>query len=756
MVMIKKENINYNSNAWSSKSKSKSIRNFLPQQQQPQLQPQQQNENCIESSSYFLDQCQPQPSQINKNKKFGGDSFQTPKENDYKVKLSLRDWNHLVSEYENNSNQVKYSIERAEYKGTAEEYTVELECNFTIVTFVENQCIPILPISVAIKNYTIGFTRENQDGDQRMLGVDNNEGDDEQGCIGIYEDTNSLLAQAVGSYHVKVNILVNYLSSKQNGFDIASPSATFNHITFSVPKKVHMSIHPAFDSSNLEKIEKDANGNTVSTISTSFSPTQIIKVQWTDYDDEDKYGQSSSSSSPPSIDKLDTSTTTPGGATNTNSTKTVTKVTAEQLSLCSVGEGVIMIRNQYKFEVQSGSVSSFDIIVGSGLKVLTVDGLNIKKWDYHPTDNNNESIVKVQLNYSVEDSYQLVLISEIEMESTSGNVRIPSVRCRGNEISREKGYLVVESTANVEVEHQSREGLTLVDKTELPEDLVASSSGPLLLSYKFLKPSYLLNFKVLKHQDLSVLVAFCEMADFIATCSSEGNLLYKLRFKMKNTQQQYIRVSIPHNHEIWSTVVGNNAVKPAKDDQGTLMIPLQKSSGEKGSQKTFDVELVYKHMDGIAIGENGGNLSLVFPQIDIPIGVLLVTLYLPVEYTYGKFHGNVKEVTYFTKSFYPSNNPTSTTTKAKPAYGYKKHHNIELAQAYDDDEDDLDSGLEQIQHSNPIPSGQALGGTAGLKSLQINIPTVGTQIKFEQLLVINTPVNVNCQYYPTRKYCNLM
>ena len=69
--------------------------------------------------------------------------------------------------------------------------------------------------------------------------------------------------------------------------------------------------------------------------------------------------------------------------------------------------------------------------------------------------------------------------------------------------------------------------------------------------------------------------------------------MHKLILRVKNTQKQYARLSIPKEVEIWSTckwnfhefslnfrflVVDGAAVKPAMDDKGMIMIPLEKAS----------------------------------------------------------------------------------------------------------------------------------------------------------------------------------
>ncbi|KAN0007231.1 hypothetical protein ACTFIU_000429 [Dictyostelium citrinum] len=686
-----------------------------------------------------------------------------PNSKEVKIKLPLKDWLEYLKENSNKESSIPYSIEKSSYIANVEDFNVSFKCNFEIHVFPEpnskdsnnnkNNCdqvqIPLLPSTVCITSSLIQFSGKN----------------DDESCIGIYQDAHSLFCDRVGTYNVELNVLANFLTPKKNGVGIALPKATFNHLEICVPRKVNIDVVEPLVRDNVDhlkykQVEIDGKQYTHTIKTCPFQPTNYLKIQWTDAENKNEQQQK--------INQIDlgssTGSTEKGkAAAAASQAKPIeaTKLNVEQNTLCSVGEGVIMILSNIVYTVVSGSVSSFDILVGSNIKVLSVDGHNIKRWDclspnlieISTPEPNKDQLIKVQLTSSVESSFSLMISAEIEMDSTSGTINISKgIRCSGIEISREKGYLAVESTANVEVESLTRENLTLIDKSELPSELVSMSSGPLLLSYKFLVPKYALSFKVIKHQDLPVLVAFCPNAHFTATCSSEGAMLTKCLFTIRNEQQQYIRVTIPHQFEVWSTIVSKKAVKPAIDDQGCLMIPLNKSSGtSSGVQKTFKVELVYKHTRDFEF-LNAGTFGVVFPQIDIPISTLSISLYLPTDYKYGEFTGNAKEIYRFSN------------------------------QTNDDNDDDCEGGGGGLYISNVMPQQQAFiqqpqqafmsnaapppqlssfdttnedssSQMMGLKPIKVNIPTTGQHFRLEQLLVISTEIKLQVPYKMKKSCC---
>ncbi|EGG20717.1 hypothetical protein DFA_00579 [Cavenderia fasciculata] len=650
------------------------------------------------------------------------------------VKLSIKEWNDLIKEKAKLAESL-YSINSASYVGFAEFSCIELQCQFDIFVFQHNQTVPLLPSSMALKSSSIMYTEHIKDQPSKL---------DQMSSVGVENSALQFFPERPGRYQVNLDVFSNYLTPKKNGFGFSTPKSTTNNLTINVPKEVQIKIDP---SSNQEEEIFNDSGSRVTKAISNFPPTNYVKIQWTDLESKIDESSSGSNVSPPPL--LSSSSAQP--VASQKPIIEATKATVQQYTLCSVGEGVVIVTNSIKYSMVSGSLSSFEVVVGNILRVQSVDGNNIKKWDctpIGPSSTSTENLLKILLNSPVESDYILTVVSEIPMDRTSGQITLPSVRCRGSEISREKGFLVVESTANVEVEQTTRESLTLIDKSEIPGALTDMTSGPILLAYKFLDPHYRLCMTITKHSDLQVLVAFCESAHFIATLSSEGSLLKKLIFKIRNTQQQYIRISIDHEFEIWSTIVGTNAVKPALDENGTIMIPLNKSRGsEKGVQKAFTVELVYKHRRDLELHGTGGNVQVCFPQIDIPISNLCVSLYLPKTFKYGQCKGNIKEVGY-----YPQGQPIKEDSKneqtAKPRRAMPQ---MQIQQ-------------QQTQFmSNAMPlfdGGLTLGGggggaerekeTAGLKPVIVNIPTTGILLRFHQLLVLSTPIDITTKYSPNK------
>jgi len=222
---------------------------------------------------------------------------------------------------------------------------------------------------------------------------------------------------------------------------------------------------------------------------------------------------------------------------------------------------------------------------------------------------------------------------------------------------------------------------------------------------------------------------------------------------MKNTQKQYMRVDIAEkDFEIWSTTVGGNAVKPATDDKGLVMIPLQKSSKFETEGKTFQVDIVY--LTKSAELREEGKISLSFPFCDVPVNQLFIQVYVPSNYTYAEFQG-LKEVSGFSRT---PNIQNDTEISVPSSGGGNRRNNNNFLQRRSSVTMLNDSMDEDIRIEKPKSKSVKAESKEGKKGLQtgvlpvrVQLPTVGTNYKFELMLMQSRHVELSAEYKRTEK-----
>jgi len=105
---------------------------------------------------------------------------------------------------------------------------------------------------------------------------------------------------------------------------------------------------------------------------------------------------------------------------------------------------------------------------------------------------------------------------------------------------------------------------------------------------------------------------------------------------------------LPQGAKIWSSEVNNNLVKPAHDTNGeTVMIPLEKSSGYNQGKDYFWVDIVYIYEQNSMKGR--GDIQMTLPSFDLPANQFFVEYFLPKNFKYGEFEGDLKEVKRFSR-----------------------------------------------------------------------------------------------------------
>jgi hypothetical protein len=285
------------------------------------------------------------------------------------------------------------------------------------------------------------------------------------------------------------------------------------------------------------------------------------------------------------------------------------------------------------------------------LHILHVSGEWVKRWEV------DGSMVRVFFDCPVEDSYSLVVHSEMTLESTTCKVNVPVFKCRN--VNREDGYLGIVGRTSIEISDLMHGCCSRVDEVELPAVLRQESTFPILLAYKFLSPNYVVRLDVKRHDDCEVLIAVCEECYLSISVTEVGVIMFNVFLKVRNTHKQFLRMTIPKEvgrFDIWSTFMSNEAVKPSLDEEKNVLIPLAKV------KDSFQVKIVYvcEHdsLFRVARGDRKAPLprsrrkylEMFLPYFDLPVQRLFVGVSVPDNYMFGEFEGDLKEVENFSTS----------------------------------------------------------------------------------------------------------
>ena len=163
------------------------------------------------------------------------------------------------------------------------------------------------------------------------------------------------------------------------------------------------------------------------------------------------------------------------------------------------------------------------------------------------------------------------------------------------------------------------------------------TSQPILLAYRYVAEKFDIPLAIKKHENVSVLVTIVDSAVLTTMETMEGRRITKAIYNVRNNRQQYLRLEMPKGAEIWSASVSGRSVPPGKDEQGRILLPLERSEGASSGLAAFPVELVYvETLADAAKPPASGTLHIALPRASEPVTHMMVNLYLPKEGKYTK------------------------------------------------------------------------------------------------------------------------
>ena len=326
------------------------------------------------------------------------------------------------------------------------------------------------------------------------------------------------------------------------------------------------------------------------------------------------------------------------------------KLYSETQTLVAVGDGILVCRERINFSILHTGVRVLDLIVPAGASILDVKGERIRDWRVA------QDKLSVALQSEVLGPYSLYVTYEKPTpasaaapaapakagapaakaeEAPTSTLSLPILRADG--VVREKGHIGVVALANVELSSAKIDGATAINVRELPPEMLAMTSQPILLAYRYVAEKFDIPLAIKRHENVSVLVTIVDSAVLTTMETMEGRRITKAIYNVRNNRQQFLRLAMPKGAEIWSASVSGRSVPPGKDEMGRILLPLERSEGASSGLAAFPVELVYveKTADDGKVPASG-TLHIEWPRASEPVTHLMVNLYLPKEGKYTK------------------------------------------------------------------------------------------------------------------------
>lgn len=312
-----------------------------------------------------------------------------------------------------------------------------------------------------------------------------------------------------------------------------------------------------------------------------------------------------------------------------------TRIYAETHVLAGVGEGVIQCTATVNYTVLHQGVDTLRVQMPKDAVILDVKGAGIRDWSASA-----DGTVSVSLNYAALGAYALTLEYERALGS---DVPLPKVL----DVTREQMFVGVDARSAVELVAGQATGATPIDVRELPPAILGLTDFPVLLAYKARGGDVKLPMDVRTHPDVDMLVTLVDAAQADVLVTPDGRRMVHLQYAVRNNRNQFLRLKMPVEAEIWSASVAGRPVKVAKSDS-ELLIPLVRSDASSGALSGFLVDLVYVEK-GSALEVGHGELRVDLPTVDAPSSMVQLSVYVPSTMKFKKHsdEGTLRQVDWF-------------------------------------------------------------------------------------------------------------
>ena len=388
----------------------------------------------------------------------------------------------------------------------------------------------------------------------------------------------------------------------------------------------------------------------------------------------------------------------------------VARVYAEQQALIGVGEGILQGTSIINYSILFAGMDRFEVDLPGDVTVLDVTAQGLRDWSVR--DEGGRKVVTAELNFEAKGAWTMRLSYEQPLAEGAKTINTPDLNVRGAE--RVKGYVGIDARSNLEIKGGAAQVARVIDVRELPAEILGQTDFPVLLGYRYGKQGWSIPLQISQHTDVDMLVTIIDQAAATTVLTPDGRRMTQVTYAMRNNRAQYLTLDLPDGATPWSTFVGGKAVKPAKGDDGRLLVPLARSQAAGGDLARFAVEIVYVE-DGVAPVGNKGSFAARLPAADVPTTAVAWTIYVPDEANVKErsIEGTLRQVQWFTP--------------------------IELGGVSSAE------AVAQVQaQANAQFDSEAMSG--GVQPVRVTLPLDGVPLYFEKLLAMGDDLSVGFDY----------
>jgi hypothetical protein len=392
------------------------------------------------------------------------------------------------------------------------------------------------------------------------------------------------------------------------------------------------------------------------------------------------------------------------------------KVYAESLNLLSVDEGSLDLFTVVSYTILYAGAKQFDILVPEGMTVVSADGEGAFRFTLEKREDGPGTVIKGETAFPIRNKFEVSLRLKRQLGKGGEAFDVPLPRCLG--VERQNGWLAVEVPGKLKLEEKAQTDVVAVDVRQLPEEMVRSAVSPIIRAYRYHSETAGVRLTATRLPEKEPESGSIDRIRAHSVVSPEGKVLTDMRITLRNRLQPTLAVQVQDDVSVRSVHLDGEAIRPSRDDDGALMLPLKRSEGGDRLEP-FTLQVVMES-DQAALGLFGSS-SLVLPAVGLPVSTVSWTVYLPANNVYSTLEGDVEpQIFVYEATWHQPVYAEGPVRVARPGYD--------------------ETGVE-LTEDGPSQAG------SGLLGVRIELPRTGTRLDYSRYWVDRgRPLEVSFQY----------
>lgn len=305
-----------------------------------------------------------------------------------------------------------------------------------------------------------------------------------------------------------------------------------------------------------------------------------------------------------------------------------TLLRAESASALRLDAGGVEADAVLRYHVFHGSVEQVSFHLPSGVESLEVQGDGVLSSEQVGDE------VQVHLARPVSDSLAL-RVSYRASSPGEGGATLPVPWPDSAETA---GWTTLIRADEAVVVPEVGAGADPVTLKDLPDWAQGLAEGTPFAAYHLSGQSPALGARLVRWDPIEGPPTVVDEARYEVATADQGRMILRVRYQVRNDRRQFLRLVVPDELDLISVTVAGRAAQASRDDEGHLLIPLEKSVETLSGLVTFPVDIAFLGSDE-AWAKRGVH-GLQTPSVDAPIAYARWELVLPPGYEAEDVVGN--------------------------------------------------------------------------------------------------------------------